>query len=166
MDKRTAVKPVPLCIRVQQVEDWYAYAQANDLDALSACSSTRPSVFAPLSSTTPKGIRSKSSLRQGRAHETFDRHHPNSSQRVTDGVDTAIDPLRAFDTPIRCLTLAEGSLGIESQYQAVLTIAPVLALAAAQEDAAGYVIACFCDPGLYELREQTYLPSLVFKRQP
>lgn len=35
MDKRAAVKPVPLCIRVQQVEDWYAYAQANDLDALS-----------------------------------------------------------------------------------------------------------------------------------
>lgn len=57
--------------------------------------------------------------------------NPNSSQRVTDGIDTAIDPLRAFSKPIRCLTLAEGSLGIESQYQAVLTIAPVLALAAA-----------------------------------
>lgn len=30
-----AVKPVQLCIRVQQVEDWYAYAQAKNLDAVS-----------------------------------------------------------------------------------------------------------------------------------
>lgn len=72
----------------------------------------------------------------------------NSSQRVTDGIDAALDPLRAFGTPIRCMTLAEGSLGIESQRQVDLTIAPMLALAAAQEDAAGYVIACFGDRGL------------------
>lgn len=84
--------------------------------------------------------------------------NPNSSQRVTDGIDAAIAPLRAFGTPIRCLTLAEGPPGIESQRQADLTIAPMLALAAAQTDAAGYVIACFGDPGLHALRDQTALP--------
>jgi len=84
--------------------------------------------------------------------------NPNSSQTVTDGIDAAIDPLRSFGIPIRCLTLAEGPPGIESQRQADLTIAPMLKLAAAQKDAAGYVIACFGDPGLHALRDQTGLP--------
>jgi len=84
--------------------------------------------------------------------------NPNSSQIVTDGIDAAVGPLRRFGTPIRCLTLAEGPAGIESQMQADLTIAPMLRLAAAQTDAAGYVIACFGDPGLHALRDQTTLP--------
>ena len=84
--------------------------------------------------------------------------NPNSSQTVTDGVKLALDPLRGFGTPIRCLTLAEGPPGIESQRQADLTIGPMLRLAATQKDAAGYVIACFGDPGLHALRDQTALP--------
>ena len=86
--------------------------------------------------------------------------NPNSSQTVTDGIDRAVDPLRGFGIPIRCLTLAEGPPGIESQKQADLTIAPMLKLAAAQEDAAGFVIACFGDPGLHALRDQTALPVI------
>jgi predicted enzyme related to lactoylglutathione lyase len=35
MNKWAAVKPVQLCIRVPQVDDWYAYAQASGLDNLS-----------------------------------------------------------------------------------------------------------------------------------
>lgn len=84
--------------------------------------------------------------------------NPNSSTTVTDGIDAAIDPLRRFGVPIKCLTLTEGPKGIESQMQADLTIAPMLALAASQTDAAGYVIACFGDPGLHALRDQTDLP--------
>lgn len=84
--------------------------------------------------------------------------NPNSSQSVTDGIESAINPLRGFGVPIRCLTLAEGPPGIENQRQADLTIAPMLALAAAQQDAAGFVIACFGDPGLHALRDQTALP--------
>ena len=84
--------------------------------------------------------------------------NPNSSQTVTGGIDAAVDPLRRFGTPIRCLTLAEGPRGIESHRQADLTIAPMLVLAAAQHDASGYVIACFGDPGLHALRDQTALP--------
>ena len=84
--------------------------------------------------------------------------NPNSSQTVTDGIDRAVEPLRRYGTPIRSLTLAEGPPGIESQKQADLTIGPMLQLAAAQKDAAGYVIACFGDPGLHALRDQTTLP--------
>jgi allantoin racemase len=86
--------------------------------------------------------------------------NPNSSETVTAGIDRAVDPLRALGTPIRCLTLAEGPPGIESQRQADLTIAPMLALAAAQTDASGFVIACFGDPGLHALRDATPLPVL------
>jgi allantoin racemase len=84
--------------------------------------------------------------------------NPNSSQIVTEGIDSAVDPLRSFGIPVRCVTLPEGPPGIESQQQADLTIAPMLALAAAQNDAAGYVIACFGDPGLHALRDQTSRP--------
>ena len=84
--------------------------------------------------------------------------NPNSSQTVTDGIDAAVAPLRRFGTPIRCLTLTEGPPGIEGQRQADLTIGPMLSLAAAQTDASGYVIACFGDPGLHALRDQTDLP--------
>ena len=35
MNKWTAQKPVQLCIRVPQVDEWYAYAQAKGLDGLS-----------------------------------------------------------------------------------------------------------------------------------
>ena len=86
--------------------------------------------------------------------------NPNSSQSVTDGIARALIPLQGGIVPIRCLTLEEGPPGIESQAQADLTIAPMLRLAAAQSNASGYVIACFGDPGLHALRDQTPLPVL------
>ncbi len=85
--------------------------------------------------------------------------NPNSSARVTAGIDAAMEPLRGFGIPIRCVTLEEGPPGIETQAQADMTIAPMLRLAAALEpQAAGFVIACFGDPGLYALRDRTRLP--------
>jgi allantoin racemase len=87
--------------------------------------------------------------------------NPNSSAHVTAGIDAAMEPLRRFGIPIRCVTLAQGPRGIESQQQADLTIAPMLALAAKLEaEALGFVIACFGDPGLHALRDATPLPVL------
>ena len=87
--------------------------------------------------------------------------NPNSSDVVTAGIERAMTPLRRFGIPIRCTTLSEGPPGIESQKQADLVIGPLLAQAAQLEDeAAGYVIACFGDPGLQALRDQTALPVL------
>lgn len=87
--------------------------------------------------------------------------NPNSSQTVTDGIATAIAPLQGMGAPIHCLTLAEGPPGIESQAQADETIAPMLRLAASLEpEAAGFVIACFGDPGIHALRDRTAKPVL------
>ena len=87
--------------------------------------------------------------------------NPNSSEAVTAGINSAMEPLRTLGIPIRCETLAAGPPGIESQRDADLTIAPMLALASKLEpDAAAYVIACFGDPGLHALRDQTRLPVI------
>lgn len=87
--------------------------------------------------------------------------NPNSSQAVTEGIDAAIAPLRALGREIICVTLPEGPPGIESQAQADETIAPMLALAARLEpDAAGFIIACFGDPGVHALRDRTAKPVL------
>lgn len=87
--------------------------------------------------------------------------NPNSSDTVTAGIAEAIAPLRNLPAPVTCLTLAEGPPGIESQAQADETIAPMLALAARLEpEAAGYVVACFGDPGVHALRDRTAKPVL------
>lgn len=87
--------------------------------------------------------------------------NPNSSKVVTARIDVAMEPLRSLGVLIACKTLPEGPPGIENQRQADLVIAPLLAQAASLEaDAAGFVIACFGDPGLHALRDQTALPVL------
>ncbi|MGA0825898.1 MAG: aspartate/glutamate racemase family protein [Gemmobacter sp.] len=85
--------------------------------------------------------------------------NPNSSAVVTAGIAEAVAPLGRMGAPIECLTLAEGPPGIESQAQADETVAPMLRLAATLEDrAAGFVIACFGDPGVHALRDRTRTP--------
>lgn len=88
--------------------------------------------------------------------------NPNSSEAVTAGIDAAVEPLRSADGPaIACLTLAEGPPGIQSQRDVDGVIAPMLARAAALEnEAAAFVVACFSDPGLHALREQSRRPVL------
>jgi Asp/Glu/hydantoin racemase len=87
--------------------------------------------------------------------------NPNASQSVTDGIDAAIDPLRSMGTDIACLTLPDGPPGIESQAQADEVVPHLLALAHSLEgQAAGFVIACFGDPGLHALRDRTTKPTL------
>jgi Asp/Glu/hydantoin racemase len=87
--------------------------------------------------------------------------NPNSTEVVTAAIDAALEPLRANDGPdIECLTLAEGPPGIESQRDVDGVIAPLLKRAAALENrAAAFVIACFSDPGLHSLREQSAKPT-------
>ena len=85
--------------------------------------------------------------------------NPNSSEQVTQGIDRAVEPLRAWGMPIRCLTLPEGPPGIETEAQAQRVVPPLLDLARRHEaDAAGFVIACFGDPGLHALRDETARP--------
>lgn len=88
--------------------------------------------------------------------------NPNSSQAVTASVDAAIAPMRAVTSvPIECHTLADGPPGIESQRDADSVVAPLLARARELEDgASAFIVACFSDPGLPSLREQSARPVL------
>ncbi len=86
--------------------------------------------------------------------------NPNSSRAVTAGIDRALDPLRRPEGPaIRCLTLAEGPPGIETDEDVRDVVAPLVALVRRLDgEAAAFVDACFSDPGLAELRGATGRP--------
>ncbi len=88
--------------------------------------------------------------------------NPNSTESVTAGIDAAVTLLRSADGPaLACLTLADGPPGVQSQRDVDGIIAPLLTCAAALEDeASAFVIACFSDPGLHALREQSAKPVL------
>ncbi len=88
--------------------------------------------------------------------------NPNSTDAVTRAMDDGLAPLRLPGGPeIRCQTLHEGPPGVESQRDADAVIQPLCRAIAAQEDqAAAFVIACFSDPGLFAARETTRKPVL------
>jgi len=88
--------------------------------------------------------------------------NPNSTERVTRGIDEAVAPLRMAGGPaFECLTLADGPPGIQSQRDVDGLIPALLRRAAALEnEAAAFVIACFSDPGMHALREQSEKPVL------
>lgn len=88
--------------------------------------------------------------------------NPNSSEAVTAKIDDAVEPLRCSDGPeIECVTLAEGPPAVESQRDVDSVAAPLLRIAARLENAAAaFVVACFSDPGMHSLREQSRRPVL------
>ena len=88
--------------------------------------------------------------------------NPNSTQSVTDGIDAAMAPLRLpGGPPIRCLTLAEGPPGVQTQQDVESVVQPLATLARAHAHEAGaFVIACFSDPGLHCVREAVPQPVL------
>jgi Asp/Glu/hydantoin racemase len=86
--------------------------------------------------------------------------NPNSSRAVTEGMDRALADLRRPDGPaIRCVTLAEGPPGIETDTHVRAVVAPLARLVRRLEgQASAFVDACFSDPGLAELRQTTEKP--------
>jgi len=88
--------------------------------------------------------------------------NPNSTEAVTAAIDAAMAPLRLAGGPdIVCQTLHEGPPGIESQHDSDSVIEPLCRTVAAQDNAASaFVIACFSDPGLHSAREATARPVL------
>lgn len=86
--------------------------------------------------------------------------NPNSSQAMTDGIDEAINDMREFSVaPITCHRLIAGPEFIETQSHVDGVVTPMLSFAAEHEPkAAAFIVACFSDPGLYALREQSALP--------
>ena len=88
--------------------------------------------------------------------------NPNSTEAVTAAIDAAMAPLRLPGGPgIVCQTLHDGPPGIESQHDSDSVIEPLCRTIAAQDNAASaFVIACFSDPGLHSAREATPKPVL------
>ncbi|MFJ3047881.1 aspartate/glutamate racemase family protein [Herbaspirillum chlorophenolicum] len=88
--------------------------------------------------------------------------NPNSTQRVTDGIDAAMAPLRMAGGPaIECLSLQSGPPGIQTQHDVESVALPLASLARSLEARAGaFVIACFSDPGLFAVREAVKAPVL------
>jgi len=87
--------------------------------------------------------------------------NPNSSEAVTAGIAAAMAPLRRSDGPrIECVTLADGPSGVQTQHDVDSAALSVHRFAQAHCDqAAGFVVACFSDPGLHMLREIKGVPS-------
>ena len=88
--------------------------------------------------------------------------NPNSTAAVTHGIDAAMAPLRMAGGPaIECLSLPSGPPGIQTQ-QDVDSVAPQLVSLARslRPRAAGFVIACYSDPGLHAVREAVDVPVL------
>jgi Asp/Glu/hydantoin racemase len=86
--------------------------------------------------------------------------NPNSSISVTAGIDSALAPLRLKDGPeIDCHTLIGAPSGIQSEAD-IMQVMPLLStfIRSHEAQAAGFVIACFSDPGLAMAREATRLP--------
>ena len=86
--------------------------------------------------------------------------NPNSTQAATEGMDRALEALRRPAGPaIRCVTLAAGPPGIETEDHVREVVAPLVRLVEQMDgDAAAFVDACFSDPGLAELRQATAKP--------
>ncbi|MEO0760642.1 MAG: aspartate/glutamate racemase family protein, partial [Pseudomonadota bacterium] len=85
--------------------------------------------------------------------------NPNSNPRVTAAISGAASRFRLGGGPsIECIDIPGAPFGIESQRDSD-RVAPYLArLAAEREGLAGFVIACFCDPGLVGCREAVSYP--------
>jgi allantoin racemase len=85
--------------------------------------------------------------------------NPNSNTEVTRAINAALDPLRTNDAPnIRCITVAEGPRGVETQADADMAAPLVVKTIKAEPGADAYVIACYSDPGLRAARETTSRP--------
>ena len=88
--------------------------------------------------------------------------NPNSTEAVTKGIDSAMEPLRMPGGPtIECVTLKEGPPGIESQAHVEQVVGPIGEMVKKRDnDCSAFVIACYSDPGLHAAREITTKPVL------
>lgn len=86
--------------------------------------------------------------------------NPNSNRAVTAGLDVAVAPLRLAGGPrIECVTLDDGPPGVQTQLDVDSAALGVHRFAMSHQDsAAGFVVACFSDPGLHLLRETAGVP--------
>jgi Asp/Glu/hydantoin racemase len=81
--------------------------------------------------------------------------NPNSSERISNQIREAVE---LADADATVVTSAGGPPAIESDADVTAAVDPMIATALASP-AAAYVVACFSDPGLDELRSSTAVPA-------
>lgn len=79
--------------------------------------------------------------------------NPNSSPRITAQIREAV-----ASNGVQVVTSEDGPAAIESDDDVAAAVAPMLETARSHA-AAAVVVACFSDPGLHELREQSSVPA-------
>lgn len=84
--------------------------------------------------------------------------NPNSSERITNQIRDAVGD-EAGRAQVEVVTSAAGPAAIESDEDVVAAVAPMLATVAAHP-ADAYVVACFSDPGLDQLRRAVAVPAV------
>jgi Asp/Glu/hydantoin racemase len=86
--------------------------------------------------------------------------NPNSSEAVTRAMDECLEPLRGL-TPhqLLCQTNPNGPLGIETD-EHVAAVVPDVQAAIAESGADAYIVACFSDPGVDDLRQISAKPVI------
>jgi lactoylglutathione lyase len=115
MHKWAETRPVQLCVRVGDVDAWYAYAKALDLPNLSQAFRQRRHRHPRLRLRRPRGLPGRDpggDAARSMSMSTLYVINPNSSRTVTDGHRRGHRPLRpmaeGLGVDIACLTLAEG----------------------------------------------------------
>lgn len=85
--------------------------------------------------------------------------NPNSNPVYTEHISRSVEADRSGGVTIDCLTLAAGPLAIETEEDVISVVDPICELVIQlDESVAGYMIACFADPGLQEARQVTQRP--------
>jgi Asp/Glu/hydantoin racemase len=82
--------------------------------------------------------------------------NPNSTVRISDQIAAAIEPVTPH-VPVRVLTSTGGPTAIESDQDVFDAVEPMIDLAQSQQ-ASAFVVACFSDPGVDELRSTVDAP--------
>lgn len=104
----------------------------------------------------PRGVESAGcDLRGGLIASTILVINPNSTERITEHIRRAVGDV---DRPVEVVTSPNGPAAIESDADVAAAVAPMLQVAAAHP-AGAYVVACFSDPGLQELRRTVSSPA-------
>jgi allantoin racemase len=88
--------------------------------------------------------------------------NPNTTPSMTETIAAAARAVAARGTEIVAVTSPTGPVSIESHYDEAISVVGMLeeVRRGEEEDAAGYVIACFGDPGLLAAREIARGPVL------
>jgi allantoin racemase len=83
----------------------------------------------------------------------------NTNQKMTKSIGEAARKCALSDTEIQAVTPRIGPASVEDYYDVYLCVPGVLE-EIRRENADGYIIAGFCDPGLYAAREATAAPVI------